>query len=133
MKKSDQNKLNYASKYASISNYYKKWKGENLGIFKSNAIQNKIRFEKLLMDSLKIYENYQNYDIINKYDSLYNELRIYSFLRSTFIEKVYRGVDFFAFTNNIWVSKIFVSRICRAFNFNNFFLNIKNRLTKMVF
>ena len=101
MKKSDQIKLNYSSKYASISNYYKKWKGENLGIFKSNAIQNKIKFEKSLMDSLKKYQKYQKYDIINKYDSLYNELRIYSFIRSTFIEKVYKGVDFFGFTNNI--------------------------------
>lgn len=41
MKKSKENFIKYAAKQASIANYYKKWKGELLGLQVNNAIQKK--------------------------------------------------------------------------------------------
>jgi hypothetical protein len=45
MKKNDTIRLMYANKYASVANYFKKWRGEMLGLQKSNAIQTKQEFE----------------------------------------------------------------------------------------
>ncbi|WP_242928913.1 S46 family peptidase [Pontibacter vulgaris] len=46
MKASDAVRIQYAAKYASIANYWKKWIGENRGIRKANAIQKKQQLEK---------------------------------------------------------------------------------------
>ena len=44
MKTSDAVRIKYASKQARISNAWKKWIGENLGIEKSNALANRKAF-----------------------------------------------------------------------------------------
>ncbi|MFD1186721.1 S46 family peptidase [Pontibacter rugosus] len=46
MKASDAVRIKYAAKYASIANYWKKWIGENRGIRKANAIEEKQQLEK---------------------------------------------------------------------------------------
>lgn len=46
MKASDAVRIQYAAKYASIANYWKKWIGENRGIRKANAIEEKQKLEK---------------------------------------------------------------------------------------
>lgn len=52
MKSSDSLRLMYTGKYANIANAYKKWKGEMLGLEKSNAIEKKREFEQNLMRQL---------------------------------------------------------------------------------
>ncbi len=52
MRKDEATRIKYASKYASISNYYKKWIGENLGIEKTGAIQKKERYEEVFTRNL---------------------------------------------------------------------------------
>lgn len=42
--------LKYASSYASVSNYYKKWKGENRGLKKLDAITKKQKLEQRFTD-----------------------------------------------------------------------------------
>ncbi|MBS1758862.1 MAG: S46 family peptidase [Bacteroidetes bacterium] len=46
MRENEQIKIMYASKYASVENSYKKWKGEVLGLNKSNAVEKKLNIEK---------------------------------------------------------------------------------------
>lgn len=50
MRSNEQIKIQYAAKYASIENAYKKWKGEVLGLKSSNAVSRK----KALEDSFEI-------------------------------------------------------------------------------
>lgn len=46
MRKDNAIKIQYASKYAAVANYWKKWIGETKGLRKSNAIIEKQKFEK---------------------------------------------------------------------------------------
>ncbi|RYZ21226.1 MAG: serine protease, partial [Chitinophagaceae bacterium] len=45
MRKDEQIKIQYAAKYASIQNAYKKWQGEVLGLTRSNAVAKKQAYE----------------------------------------------------------------------------------------
>ena len=45
MRKDEQIKIQYASKYAGIENSYKKWQGEVLGLTRSNAVDKKKSYE----------------------------------------------------------------------------------------
>lgn len=45
MRKDQAIKIQYASKYASVANYWKKWIGETKGLKKSNAVEIKKKFE----------------------------------------------------------------------------------------
>ena len=46
MRNDEQIKIQYASKYAGISNSWKKWQGEVLGLTKTNAVEKKKMYEK---------------------------------------------------------------------------------------
>jgi hypothetical protein len=52
MKRNDTIRLMYASRYAGVANYYKKWGGEMLGLKKSNAVEKKQEFEKQFLNSI---------------------------------------------------------------------------------
>ncbi len=56
-------KIQYASKYASIANYWKKWIGESQGIKKSNAIAKKQEAEKNSLTKLSKQESKKNMEI----------------------------------------------------------------------
>lgn len=46
MRKNEQIKIQYAAKYAGISNSWKKWQGEVLGLTKTNGVGKKLAYEK---------------------------------------------------------------------------------------
>lgn len=46
MRKNEQIKIQYAAKYAGISNAWKKWQGEVLGLTKTNGVAKKLAYEK---------------------------------------------------------------------------------------
>ena len=88
MKKNDTIRLMYASRYAGVANYYKKWGGEMLGLNKSNAIEKKQKFENQFLNSLSAdvskkekYSNlfaqfkktYQDYAPLSKQYDYYTE------------------------------------------------------------
>jgi hypothetical protein len=50
MSKTDTVRLMYASRYAGVANYYKKWSGEMQGLQKSNAVEKKQEFEKSFLE-----------------------------------------------------------------------------------
>lgn len=53
MRKNEKIKIQYAAKYASIENAYKKWQGEVLGLNKSNAVKRKTDYEKVFFEKVK--------------------------------------------------------------------------------
>jgi hypothetical protein len=85
MMKSQAIKIQYASKYAGVSNYHKKWKGEMTGLRQYNAVQKKQEFEKtfrervaaspefskkygtLLDDLARVYKNLEPYQLSYDY------------------------------------------------------------------
>jgi hypothetical protein len=87
MKASDAVRIKYASKQARIANAWKKWIGENLGIQKSNAIQQRIEFEEIFKKALKekgLEEKYGN--ILPEFEKLYGEFASINIKRRNFIE-----------------------------------------------
>ena len=87
MKASDEVRIKYASKQARIANAWKKWIGENLGIQKSNAIQQRVEFEEIFKKALKekgLEEKYGN--ILPEFEKLYKDFSSINIKRRNFIE-----------------------------------------------
>ena len=102
MRASDEVRIKYASKYASVANYYKKWIGENTGIQKTRGIKRKEEFEKAFMDAVNSDEKYADYaELLAVYDSLYGELEDIAMARDYFIEIAYRGMAIINFANKV--------------------------------
>ena len=100
MRASDDVRIKYASKYASVANYYKKWIGENTGIQKTRGIKRKEEFEAAFMDALNSNEVDPQYSgLLNLYDSLYDQMESVALARDYFIEIAYRGVEIIKFAN----------------------------------
>ena len=94
MRKDQAIKIQYASKFASVANYWKKWIGESQGLKKSNAIQIKQNFEEEFQK--RVIKNNK----INEYGSLladfeknYKAINDYSLARDYFIETVLRNTE----------------------------------------
>lgn len=100
MRASDEVRIKYASKYARVANYYKKWIGENTGIQKTRGIKRKEEFEKAFMNQVLANDAYSGYThLLTSYDSLYAELEDVALARDYFIEIAYRGVEIINFSN----------------------------------
>ena len=100
MRASDDIRIKYASKYARVANYYKKWIGENTGIQKTRGIQRKEEFEAAFMDALSLNDVDPQYSgLLNLYDSLYDKMKSVALARDYFIEIAYRGVEIIKFAN----------------------------------
>ena len=60
MSKDPATRIKYASKYARLTNYYKKWKGENMGLKQTGAIKKKEKEENKLTTWAKATGEYIN-------------------------------------------------------------------------
>lgn len=98
MRKDADIKIKYASKYASIANYWKKWIGESQGIQKSNAIEKKrnleAEFTKIVNE--KDLEGYKT--LLSDFELLYKEIESVSLARDYWIEVAYRNVELLGIT-----------------------------------
>ncbi len=87
MKESNETRIKYASKQARISNSWKKWIGENLGIEKSNAIEERRVFEANFTKEMKTQGLEDKYGhILNEFDELYKDFASINIKRRNFIE-----------------------------------------------
>ncbi|MCF6168602.1 S46 family peptidase [Lutibacter sp.] len=93
MRKDPAIKIKYASKFASIANYWKKWIGEKQGIEKSNAIEKKRELEKEFSKIVlkKELEGYKT--LLSDFERLYKEIENVSLARDYWIEVAYRNVE----------------------------------------
>ena len=92
MEKDPAIRIKYASKYAHVSNYWKKWIGENRGLKQLNAVSKKQATEKQLTEWIN-----GNKDRIAKYASLlpmykkiYTEYAPYKLAEEYFYEAIWR-------------------------------------------
>lgn len=74
-------RIKYASKYASIANYRKKWQGEVEGLKKSNAVAKKVAYEQQL-----ILKNPEIKATLAKFDELYKAQAPYALNRAYYNE-----------------------------------------------
>lgn len=94
MRKDNAIKIQYASKYASIANYWKKWIGETQGLKKSNAIAIKKKQEAAFMDKVAKAGKQSEYgSLLADFEKNYTEIAPYALSRDYFIEVVLRNTE----------------------------------------
>lgn len=89
-------RIKYASKYASVANYWKKWIGEVEGLKKSDAVSKKKNYEQTL-----IAKNAQIKPTIDELNQLYTEQAPYN-LNKAYYSEVLRNAETLTLTNNYY-------------------------------
>ncbi|WP_447635119.1 S46 family peptidase [Flavobacterium microcysteis] len=94
MRKDKAIKIQYASKYASIANYWKKWIGETQGLKKSNAVEAKKKFEKDFLEKVNKAGKQAEYgNLFADFEKNYAEIAPYALSRDYFTEVVLRNTE----------------------------------------
>ncbi len=94
MRKDNAIKIQYASKYAGIANYWKKWIGETQGLKKSNAAAIKKKQEAEFMTKVAQAGKQAEYgNLLTDFEKYYKEIAPYSLSRDYFVEVVLRNTD----------------------------------------
>jgi hypothetical protein len=94
MRKENAIKIQYASKYASIANYWKKWIGETQGLKKSNAVAVKRETEKAFQQKIVKAGKEKEYGtLLADFDKNYAEIAPYAVSREYFTEVVLRNTE----------------------------------------
>jgi Peptidase S46 len=92
MRKDEGIKIQYAAKYATISNAWKKWQGEVLGLTKTNAVAKRkeyeSNFEKIVMS--KPEYNVAYIELLKNLKQAYTDIEPYGYARDYFNEIVPR-------------------------------------------
>jgi len=103
MRKDEQIKIQYAAKYASTANYWKKWIGEMQGIKRTGGIEKKLNYEKEFNQLLNANPAHkQKYDgILAELNALYKELTPYAEARDYYSELV-RNLELFAAADKLF-------------------------------
>lgn len=94
MRKDQQIKIQYASKFASIANYWKKWIGESQGLKQSNAVGVKQKFEKeFLQDVAKANKQAEYGNLLNDFETTYKAIEPYALAKDVHSEVFLRNVE----------------------------------------
>lgn len=94
MRKDQAIKIQYASKYASVANYWKKWIGETKGLKKSNAVDVKRKFETDFQQKvLKAGKQAEYGTLLADFEKNYTEIKEYALARDYFTEVALRNTE----------------------------------------
>jgi hypothetical protein len=94
MRKDNAIKIQYASKYAGVANYWKKWIGETKGLKKSNAVGVKQKFEKDFQQKvLKTGKQAEYGNLLSDFQKNYTDIRDYAVARDLFTEVALRNTE----------------------------------------
>jgi hypothetical protein len=91
MREDEATKIKYASKYATIANYWKKWIGESQGLEKTDAIKKKTDYEAEFQKRLKPDSPYKN--LLKDLENLFRDIDSYALARDYYSEIVQRNVE----------------------------------------
>ncbi len=110
-------RIQYAAKYASISNAWKKWQGEILGLQRLNAVEKKLEFEREFKNWAVANGTWEKEyrPVFENFDSLYSAYQEVVKASDYYSEIVLRGVEIFDL----------------AARLNNIINNIENGQTKI--
>lgn len=103
MKSDPKIRIQYAAKYAGISNAWKKWQGEVKGLKRLNALNRKLDFEKEFQSwalANGIWDSKYK-AVFENFDSLYNDYARFIKAYDYYAEVVYRGVEVFSLARQL--------------------------------
>lgn len=92
MRKDEQIKIQYAAKYANISNAWKKWQGEVLGLTRTNGVAKKLAYEAEFEKRVNANPAWkaQYGSLLTEMKGLYSELKPLGYTRDYFTEIIGR-------------------------------------------
>ncbi|NDP21746.1 MAG: S46 family peptidase [Paludibacter sp.] len=94
MRKDNAIKIQYASKYASIANYWKKWIGETQGLLKSNAVAIKRNQEMAFQEKVvKAGKQAEYGNLLSDFEKNYTEIAPYALAKDYFSEVALRNTE----------------------------------------
>lgn len=94
MRKDQSIKIQYAAKYASVANYWKKWMGETKGLKKANAVAAKQKFEKDFQAKvIKAGKQSEYGNLLSEFEKNYTEIKDYALARDYFTEVALRNTE----------------------------------------
>ncbi len=97
MRASDEIRIKYAAKQASLANSYKKWIGQIQGLKELKAIESKINYENNYTQKATEHANWnKNFGVIvNQMNQLYEQNKEFEFANSVYAEYLQFGPEFF--------------------------------------
>ena len=103
MQKNPKIRIQYAAKYASISNAWKKWQGEIKGLERLDAINKKEDFEKAFKTWALNADRWENEfnPVFENFNQLFREYKPYIKASDYYSEIVFRGVETFRLASRI--------------------------------
>ncbi len=118
MRKDNAVKIQYASKYASIANYWKKWIGETQGLKKSNAVAVKRESEKAFQQKITKAGKEKEYGtLLADFEKNYAAIAPYAVAREYFMETVQRNTELLSTGFKLYqLEQIYNARGEQAFN-----------------
>ena len=117
MRKDNAIKIQYASKYAGVANYWKKWIGETKGLKKSNAVALKKEFEKKFQERImKAGKQAEYASLLADFEKNYTEIRPYAIAKDYFTEVVLRNSEILSFSYRLYqLEQVYNTRGEQAF------------------
>lgn len=117
MRKDNAIKIQYASKYAGVANYWKKWIGETKGLKKSNAVALKKEFENKFQERLiKAGKQAEYGNLLADFEKNYSEIRPYAIAKDYFTEVVLRNSEILSFGYRLYqLEQVYNARGEQAF------------------
>ena len=102
MRKDELIKIQYAAKYASISNAWKKWQGEVLGLTRTNAVEKKKNYETVFQNKVLANPEFKSKysDLLSQLDKAYANIESYSLARDYYSEIISR-IELFTIASNL--------------------------------
>ena len=118
MRKDNAIKIQYASKYAGVANYWKKWIGETKGLKKSNAVAIKQKFEAQLTEKINKAGKQAEYgNLLSDFKTNYTNIKEYALARDYFTEVVMRNTEILSFGYKLYqLEQVFNNKGEQAFN-----------------
>ncbi len=102
MRSNEEIKIQYAAKYANISNAWKKWQGEILGLTKTNAVAKRkeleTSFEKIVLSKPELNMAYMG--ILQNLEKAYTAIEPYAYARDYYSE-VFSKIEILGFANQL--------------------------------
>ena len=97
MRANNEIKIKYASKYASVANYWKKWIGETQGLKKSNAVAIKrAQEQKFIQEVEKRGKTAEYGHILPQFAEKYTQIQDYALAADLYWELAQRNIDLIA-------------------------------------
>jgi len=118
MRKDNAIKIQYASKYAGVANYWKKWIGEVKGLKKSNAVGIKQKFEKDFSEKINKAGKQAEYGtLLSDFKTNYEAIAPYALAREYYSEVVMRNTEILNFGFRLYqLEQVYNTKGEQAFN-----------------